>query len=168
MDGAGARAAFDIRNFDRSVGATLAGEIARVHGPGGLPGKAFELTFTGSAGQSFGAWNNTGMHMMLIGDANDYVGKGMCGGRISIAPHPDAGIVAKRSAIVGNTCLYGATGGRLYAAGQAGERFAVRNSGAIAVVEGVGDHGCEYMTGGLVVVLGSVMTALGTGVARRH
>jgi glutamate synthase (NADPH/NADH) large chain len=145
---------FDINNFDRSVGAGLAGEIARVYGRDGLGGAKFELTFTGTAGQSFGVWATRGMYLRLHGDANDYVGKGMSGGRIAISPHKDSTIVAKRSTIIGNTCLYGATGGELYAAGQAGERFAVRNSGATAVVEGVGYHGCEYMTSGTVVVLG--------------
>ncbi len=145
---------FEIHNFDRSVGAGLAGEIARRYGRDGLGGAQYNLTFTGSAGQSFGVWATTGMHLRLYGDANDYVGKGMSGGRIAISPTHDSGIVAKRSAIIGNTCLYGATGGELYAAGQAGERFAVRNSGATAVVEGVGYHGCEYMTSGIVVVLG--------------
>ena len=145
---------FDIHNYDRSVGAGLAGEIARRYGRDGLEGAQFNLTFTGTAGQSFGVWATKGMHLRLFGDANDYVGKGMGGGRIAIAPTRESGIVAKRSAIIGNTCLYGATGGELYAAGQAGERFAVRNSGATAVVEAVGYHGCEYMTGGIVVVLG--------------
>lgn len=145
---------FDIKNFDRSVGAGLAGEIARRYGRDGLGGAKFKLIFTGTAGQSFGVWATRGMHLRLHGDANDYVGKGMSGGRIAISPHKDSSIVAKRSTIIGNTCLYGATGGELYAAGQAGERFAVRNSGATAVVEGVGYHGCEYMTSGTVVVLG--------------
>ena len=149
-----AKLPFDISNFDRSVGAGLAGEIARRYGRDGLGGAEFDLIFTGTAGQSFGVWATRGMHLRLYGDANDYVGKGMSGGRIAISPHPEASIVAKRSAIIGNTCLYGATGGEMYAAGQAGERFAVRNSGATAVVEGVGYHGCEYMTGGIVVVLG--------------
>jgi len=145
---------FDIRNFDRSVGAGLAGEIARRYGRDGLDGAVYNLTFTGSAGQSFGVWATKGMHLRLYGDANDYVGKGMSGGRIAISPTPDSTIVAKRSAIIGNTCLYGATGGEFYAAGQAGERFAVRNSGATVVVEGLGYHGCEYMTSGVVLVLG--------------
>jgi glutamate synthase (NADPH/NADH) large chain len=145
---------FEISNFDRSVGARLAGEIARRFGREGLSGAEFDLSFTGTAGQSFGVWATKGMNLRLHGDANDYVGKGMSGGRIAISPHPDSSIVAKRSAIIGNTCLYGATGGELFAAGQAGERFAVRNSGAVAVVEGVGYHGCEYMTSGTVVVLG--------------
>jgi len=145
---------FKIHNYDRSVGASFAGEIARHYGRDGLKGAQYNLTFTGSAGQSFGVWATRGMHLRLYGDANDYVGKGMSGGWIAISPTQDSDIVAKRSAIMGNTCLYGATGGELYAAGQAGERFAVRNSGATAVVEGVGYHGCEYMTSGVVVVLG--------------
>jgi len=145
---------FEIFNFDRSVGAGLAGEIARRYGRDGLDGAVYDIDFTGSAGQSFGVWATTGMHLRLHGDANDYVGKGMSGGRIAISPHEDSSIVAKRSAIIGNTCLYGATGGELFAAGQAGERFAVRNSGAAAVIEAVGYHACEYMTGGTVVVLG--------------
>ncbi|NNE06870.1 MAG: glutamate synthase large subunit, partial [Xanthomonadales bacterium] len=136
--GKAAENTYRIHNFDRSVGASLAGAIAERYGREGLEHAVLKLGFTGSAGQSFGAWNNTGMHMTLSGDANDYVGKGMCGGRIVVAPHPDAVIKASRSAIIGNTCLYGATGGELFAAGQAGERFAVRNSGATAVVEGVG------------------------------
>ncbi len=154
---------FDIHNYDRSVGAALAGEIARRYGRDGLGGAQYDLTFTGSAGQSFGVWATKGMHLRLFGDANDYVGKGMSGGRISISPTGDSGIVAKRSAIIGNTCLYGATGGELYAAGQAGERFAVRNSGATAVVEAVGYHGCEYMTSGIVVVLGRTGANFGAG-----
>ena len=145
---------YDISNFDRSVGAGLAGEIARRYGRDGLNGAVYDINFSGSAGQSFGVWITTGMHLRLYGDANDYVGKGMSGGRVVISPHQDSEIVAKRSVIMGNTCLYGATGGELFAAGQAGERFAVRNSGATAVVEAVGHHGCEYMTGGSVVILG--------------
>ena len=157
------RQQFEIYNFDRSVGAGLAGEIARRYGRDGLGGAEYDLEFTGTAGQSFGVWATKGMHLRLHGDANDYVGKGMSGGRIVISPHHESSIVAKRSAIIGNTCLYGATGGELYAAGQAGERFAVRNSGATAVVEGVGYHGCEYMTGGTVVVLGRSGTNFGAG-----
>jgi len=154
---------FDISNYDRSVGAGLAGEISRRYGRDGLGGAKYDLNFTGSAGQSFGVWATKGMSLRLYGDANDYVGKGMSGGVIAISPHQDSSIVAKRSAIIGNTCLYGATGGELYAAGHAGERFAVRNSGATAVVEGVGYHGCEYMTGGVVVVLGRSGTNFGAG-----
>ncbi len=143
-----------IHNYDRSVGATLAGWLAEHPLPEErLP---LKLNFEGSAGQSFGAWCMPGMELSLIGDANDYVGKGMHGGRIVVTPPSAQDIAAHRATIVGNTCLYGATGGEFFAAGQAGERFAVRNSGAVAVVEGAGYHGCEYMTGGTVVVLGAV------------
>ena len=112
------------------------------------------IILRGTAGQSFGAWNIAGLNLTLAGDANDYVGKGMAGGRIVIRPPEEAGYIARDTAIIGNTCLYGATGGQLFAAGRAGERFAVRNSGATAVIEGAGDHCCEYMTDGVVVVLG--------------
>lgn len=152
--GHAARGSFAINNYDRSVGASLSGAIAQKYGREGFPGEGIKLNFAGSAGQSFGVWNTHGVHLKLMGDANDYVGKGMSGGSIAILPHSDAPIVAKRSVIAGNTCLYGATGGAFFAAGQVGERFAVRNSGAIAVVEGVGHHGCEYMTSGEVLVLG--------------
>jgi glutamate synthase (NADPH/NADH) large chain len=121
------------------------------------------VKLTGSAGQSFGVWNAGGLHLLLEGDANDYVGKGMAAGKITIRPPRSAQFVAKDSVIMGNTCLYGATGGELYAAGQAGERFAVRNSGAVAVVEGAGDHCCEYMTGGVVCVLGRTGVNFGAG-----
>lgn len=145
---------YNIHNYDRSIGASLAGEIARRHGNQGLPGVNITSYFQGSAGQSFGAFCVPGLQLILSGDANDYVGKGMTGGQIVIAPPAEATFMAHQNTIMGNTVLYGATGGQLFAAGRAGERFAVRNSGALAVVEGVGDHGCEYMTGGLVVVLG--------------
>ena len=121
------------------------------------------LRLTGTAGQSFGVWNAGGLHLYLEGDANDYVGKGMAGGQLVIYPHRNSRFNSQEATIIGNTCLYGATGGRLYASGMAGERFAVRNSGATAVVEGVGDHGCEYMTGGVVVVLGSTGHNFGAG-----
>jgi glutamate synthase (NADPH/NADH) large chain/glutamate synthase (ferredoxin) len=143
-----------IHNYDRSIGAGLAGEIARRYGNKGLPGVSITCYLQGSAGQSFGAFCVPGLRFILSGDANDYVGKSMTGGQIVIAPPAEATFVAHQNAIMGNTVLYGATGGQLFAAGRAGERFAVRNSGALAVVEGVGDHGCEYMTGGMVVVLG--------------
>jgi len=117
----------------------------------------------GTAGQSFGAWNLAGLNLSLVGDANDYVGKGMSGGRIVIHPPSSANYLARETAIIGNTCLYGATGGELYAAGRAGERFAVRNSGATAVIEGAGDHCCEYMTDGVVVVLGRNGVNFGAG-----
>jgi glutamate synthase (ferredoxin) len=138
-----------IVNTDRSVGARIAGEIAARHGNGRL-----DLTFTGAAGQSFGAFLLQGMNVRLVGEANDYVGKGINGGRITVVP-PPGGSDPGSKVILGNTCLYGATGGELFALGRAGERFGVRNSGARTVVEGAGDHCCEYMTGGVVVVLGS-------------
>jgi glutamate synthase domain-containing protein 2/glutamate synthase domain-containing protein 1/glutamate synthase domain-containing protein 3 len=144
-----------IENKNRAVGGLLSGEIARVHGEEGLPDGSIEVRLEGSAGQSFGAWLARGVELELEGDANDYCGKGLSGGTIVVRPPADATFVAERNVIVGNTVLYGATAGRAFFRGRAGERFAVRNSGAIAVVEGVGDHGCEYMTGGRVVVLGS-------------
>ena len=142
-----------IINTDRSVCARLAGEIAARHGNTGFNGQ-LNLTFEGFAGQSFGAFNVQGMNVRLVGEANDYVGKGLCGGRITVVP-PSSGNDPGSQVILGNTCLYGATGGELFAYGRAGERFGVRNSGARTVVEGAGDHCCEYMTGGVVVVLGS-------------
>lgn len=154
---------FPIRNFDRSVGAALAGAIAKQHGNQGMAGSPLKIDFTGSAGQSFGVWNAGGMHLRVTGDANDYVGKGMAGGQLILRPPADSKYQSEQAIIMGNTCLYGATGGKLYASGCAGERFAVRNSGAIAVVEGIGDHGCEYMTGGIVVVLGRMGINFGAG-----
>jgi glutamate synthase (NADPH) large chain len=154
---------YAIANTDRTIGARLSGRIARLHGNHGMREHPIELRLTGTAGQSFGAFLAGGLHLRLIGEANDYVGKGMADGRIVI--HPPAGIryAAHEAAILGNTCLYGATGGELYAAGRAGERFAVRNSGAVAVVEGAGDHCCEYMTGGVVAVLGRTGLNFGAG-----
>ena len=150
------KAAFPITNVDRAVGATLSGEIARRYGNVGLPDDTISIRFVGSAGQSFGAFAARGLSLELEGEANDYVGKGLSGGRL-IVRHPRAAqFIPDQTVLVGNTVLYGATSGEAYFAGVAGERFAVRNSGAIAVVEGVGDHGCEYMTGGTVVVLGRV------------
>ena len=154
---------FGIRNYDRTIGAMLSGEIARRYGNHGMADAPIELRLRGTAGQSFGAWNVGGLNLHLTGDANDYVGKGMTGGRIVVYPPATARYRARDTVIVGNTCLYGATGGELYAAGQAGERFAVRNSGAIAVVEGAGDHCCEYMTGGVVAVLGRTGVNFGAG-----
>ena len=145
---------YAIANTDRSVGAMLSGAIARRHGAEGLPEHTLNIRFKGSAGQSFGAFLVGGVNFRLEGEANDYVGKGLSGGRISVMPPVRSTFVAENNTIVGNTLLYGATSGELYINGRAGERFAVRNSGAIAVVEGVGDHCCEYMTGGRVVVLG--------------
>ncbi len=143
-----------ISNRDRSTGAMLSGVIAKKHGHAGLPEDSIWLTFKGIAGQSFGAWSARGVTLDLIGEGNDYVGKGLSGGKLIVRPDPKSGIVPEKSIIVGNTVLYGAITGECYFRGIAGERFAVRNSGAIAVVEGTGDHGCEYMTGGVVVVLG--------------
>jgi glutamate synthase (NADPH/NADH) large chain len=159
----GGRFGFEVQNFNRSIGARLAGEIARRHGNHGMADAPLEIVLRGTAGQSFGAWNLAGLNMTLAGDANDYVGKGMSGGRIVIRPPDGVGFIARDTAIVGNTCLYGATGGELFAAGRAGERFAVRNSGAISVIEGVGDHCCEYMTDGVVVVLGKTGVNFGAG-----
>ena len=154
---------FEIQNFNRSIGARLAGEIARRHGNHGMRDAPLDIALRGTAGQSFGVWNLSGLNMALVGDANDYVGKGMTGGKLTIRPPADAGYIARDTAIIGNTCLYGATGGQLYAAGRAGERFAVRNSGATAVIEGSGDHCCEYMTDGVVVVLGTTGVNFGAG-----
>ena len=159
----GGRFGFEVRNFNRSIGARLAGEIARQHGNVGMADAPLEISLRGTAGQSFGVWNVAGLNLTLVGDANDYVGKGMAGGRIVIRPPDEVSYVARDAAIVGNTCLYGATGGTLFAAGTAGERFAVRNSGATAVIEGTGDHCCEYMTDGVVVVLGRTGINLGAG-----
>ncbi|MBC8337278.1 MAG: glutamate synthase large subunit [Alphaproteobacteria bacterium] len=145
-----------IRNINRTVGAMLSGEIARRHGHQGLADDTINISLTGTAGQSFGAWLAHGVTLKLEGDANDYVGKGLSGGRIIVSPSPKGQIVPEDNIIIGNTVLYGAIAGDCYFRGVAGERFAVRNSGAVAVVEGVGDHGCEYMTGGCVVVLGSI------------
>jgi len=159
----GGRFEFEVQNFNRSIGARLAGEIARRHGNEGMRDAPLELVLRGTAGQSFGAWNISGLGLTLTGDANDYVGKGMAGGSITIHPPANTGYVARDTAIIGNTCLYGATGGQLYAAGRAGERFAVRNSGATAVIEGAGDHCCEYMTDGVVIVLGTTGVNFGAG-----
>jgi glutamate synthase domain-containing protein 3 len=148
-----------IANGDRAVGARLSGAIARVAGSGPPPGRV-RMRFSGSAGQSFGAFLVPGVELVLEGEANDYVGKAMSGGRIVVSPPADD---AGDPCLLGNAVLYGATGGELFCAGSAGERFAVRNSGATAVVEGVGDHGCEYMTAGTVVVLGPVGLNFGAG-----
>src|SRR5215472_12628618 len=146
---------FPIRNVHRTVGAMLSGEIARRYGSAGLPDDTIRIKFTGSAGQSFGAFLAKGVTMTLEGDANDYVGKGLSGGRLIVYPPQQSRFASEENILIGNVVLYGATGGEAFFSGVAGERFAVRNSGATAVVEGVGDHGCEYMTNGLVVVLGS-------------
>jgi glutamate synthase (NADPH/NADH) large chain/glutamate synthase (ferredoxin) len=143
-----------VLNTNRCVGGLLSGEIARRHGAAGLPEDSINVRFIGSAGQSFGAWLAHGVTFTLDGVANDYTGKGLSGGVLAVRPPADAAYLAEHNVIIGNTVLYGATSGRAFFRGLSGERFAVRNSGAHAVVEGVGDHGCEYMTGGRVVVLG--------------
>ncbi len=143
-----------IRNINRTVGTMVGAEISRKHGAKGLPDDTIQITFKGSAGNSFAAFVPKGMTLRLEGDANDYLGKGLCGGKIMVYPPKDATFVPEENIIVGNVLLYGATSGEVYIRGKAGERFGVRNSGVEAVVEGVGDHGCEYMTGGKVVVIG--------------
>ena len=159
----GATFSYDVTNCDRSIGARLSGEIARRHGNHGMDENPLILRLEGVVGQSFGVWNAGGLHMYLSGDANDFVGKGMAGGKLVIAPPKGSRFKSNETPIVGNTCLYGATGGKLYAAGCAGERFGVRNSGAHAVIEGVGDHCCEYMTGGVITVLGDTGVNFGAG-----
>jgi glutamate synthase domain-containing protein 3 len=143
-----------IRNVHRTVGAMLSGEIARKRGSAGLPDNTIKFKFTGSAGQSFGAFLAKGVALELEGDSNDYVGKGLSGGRLIVYPPKDSTFIPEENILIGNVVLYGATSGEAFFNGMAGERFAVRNSGATAVVEGLGDHGCEYMTNGLVIVLG--------------
>ncbi|HWE67464.1 MAG TPA: glutamate synthase large subunit, partial [Acidimicrobiales bacterium] len=154
-----------ITNVDRTVGTLLGSEISRRFGAAGLPDDTISLTFTGSAGQSFGAFVPRGVTMRLYGDANDYFGKGLSGGRLMVRPPLASVFVAEEQIIAGNVILYGATGGEVFIRGQVGERFCVRNSGALAVVEGVGDHGCEYMTGGTVVVLGPTGRNFGAGMS---
>ena len=153
---------YKIVNTDRSVGARVSGAIAKKYGNSGLASH-LNLEFVGAAGQSFGAFNINGVNLSVIGEANDYVGKGLNGGVISIKPSPESTFNPADNSIVGNTCLYGATGGYLFVNGRAGERFGVRNSGAKAVVEGTGDHCCEYMTGGVIVVLGTTGRNVGAG-----
>ena len=154
---------YNVNNCDRSIGARLSGEIAKRYGNNGMSAAPIRLNLKGVAGQSLGVWNAGGLELYLEGDANDYVGKGMAGGKIILRPPSDSSFASQDTPIMGNTCLYGATGGRLYAAGTVGERFAVRNSGATAVVEGAGDHCCEYMTGGIVTVLGAAGYNFGAG-----
>ncbi len=156
---------FDIRNVNRTVGTMLGHEVTKRYGGEGLPDDTIVVHLSGSAGQSLGAFVPRGITLRLVGDANDYVGKGLSGGRIIVAPHPSSPFVAEDNIIAGNVVLYGATGGELFLRGVAGERFCVRNSGAVAVVEGVGDHACEYMTGGRVVILGSTGRNFGAGMS---
>jgi glutamate synthase (NADPH) large chain len=159
------RVAMSLRNKDRAFGAMLSGEIARRHGSEGLPDDTIVVDTQGSAGQSFGAFAARGLTLTITGDANDYVGKGLSGGVLALRPPPSSPFRAEDEVIAGNTVLYGATSGRAFFNGQAGERFAVRNSGAHAVVEGIGDHGCEYMTGGVVLVLGQTGRNFGAGMS---
>jgi glutamate synthase domain-containing protein 3 len=154
-----------VRNVDRTIGAMLAGEVARRFGKAGLPDGTIRFDFKGTAGQSYGAFATSGMELNLEGDANDYVGKGLSGGVLTVRPPQGVTFRADQNIILGNTALYGATSGKAFFNGKAGERFAVRNSGATAVVEGVGDHGCEYMTGGRVVVLGRTGRNFGAGMS---
>ncbi|CAA0085244.1 Glutamate synthase [NADPH] large chain [BD1-7 clade bacterium] len=159
----GGEFSFDVTNCDRSIGARLSGEIALRHGNHGMDDSPVTLKLQGTAGQSFGVWNAGGLHMELEGDANDYVGKGMSGGKLVIYPPRVSEFASNEASIIGNTCLYGATSGKLFASGCAGERFGVRNSGAEAVIEGAGDHCCEYMTGGVITVLGDTGYNFGAG-----
>jgi glutamate synthase (ferredoxin) len=153
----GARVSYrlPVNNRNRTIGCMLSGEITRRHGAEGLPDGSIRLRFDGSAGQSFGAFLARGVELALYGDSNDHVGKGLSGGRIIVTPPEDASFDPGENIIIGNVALYGATAGEAYIRGVAGERFCVRNSGATAVVEGVGDHGCEYMTGGRALILGA-------------
>ncbi|MDA8047380.1 MAG: glutamate synthase large subunit [Actinomycetota bacterium] len=166
-DARAVRLAYPVRNVNRTVGTLLGAEISRRYGGGGLPDGTIDISFTGSAGQSFGAFVPGGVTLRLEGDANDYLGKGLSGGRLIVRPSSDApdSFVAEEQIIAGNVILYGATSGEVYIRGLVGERFCVRNSGAVAVVEGVGDHGCEYMTGGRVVVLGPTGRNFGAGMS---
>ncbi len=159
----GGEFSYNVENTHRSIGARLSGEIALRHSNLGMSENPITLRLKGTAGQSFGVWNAGGLNIYLEGDANDYVGKGMAGGKLVIAPPPKSHFKSHESTIIGNTCLYGATGGTLLAAGLAGERFGVRNSGACAIVEGIGDHGAEYMTGGIITVLGETGVNFGAG-----
>ncbi len=155
LEGKPVHISLPIRNVNRTVGTMLGAELTRRHGSAGLADGTITIDFEGSAGNSFGAFLPRGISLRLVGDANDYAGKGLSGGRLTFSPPPDAGFVAEEEIIAGNVILYGATGGTVFIRGRVGERFCVRNSGATAVVEGIGDHGCEYMTGGRAVILGS-------------
>ena len=159
------RAQLEIRNVNRTVGTMLGSEVTRRHGGAGLPDGTIDLTFVGAAGQSFGAFLPAGVTLRLEGDGNDYVGKGLSGGRLVVRPHREAAFAAHENIIAGNVIGYGATSGEIFIRGRVGERFCVRNSGATAVVEGVGDHALEYMTGGVAVILGSTGRNLGAGMS---
>ena len=159
------RASFEVRNTDRAIGTILSNEITRRYRAAGLPEDTIQFKFAGTAGQSFAAFNTRGVTLELEGDANDYFGKGLSGAKLIIYPSRDASFVPEENSIIGNVAFYGATSGEAYVRGKAGERFCVRNSGAQVVVEGVGDHGCEYMTGGTVVILGGVGRNFGAGMS---
>jgi glutamate synthase (NADPH/NADH) large chain len=154
-----------IRNVNRTVGTMLGHEVTKKWRGEGLPDGTIDITLTGSAGQSFGAFVPAGIQMRLVGDTNDYLGKGLSGGRLIVHPHPNSTFAAEDHVIAGNVIGYGATGGEIFLRGNVGERFCVRNSGALAVSEGIGDHGCEYMTGGRVVVLGETGRNFGAGMS---
>jgi len=156
---------FDIHNTDRAVGAILSNEISKIYGAQGLPENTLKLNFTGAAGQSFGAFATKGLTMVVNGNTNDYLGKGLSGAKLIIKVPEESTIIPEENIITGNVTLYGATDGEVYINGKAGERFCVRNSGAKAVVEGIGDHGCEYMTGGVAVILGQVGRNFGAGMS---
>ncbi len=144
-----------IRNINRSTGAIISNEISKIYGADGLPDDTIKILFNGTAGQSFGAFCTKGITMKVMGNCNDYFGKGLSGGKLIVQVPKESSFEADKNIIIGNVALYGATSGEIYVNGIAGERFCVRNSGAIAVVEGIGDHGCEYMTGGVAIILGS-------------
>ena len=156
---------FDITNEDRAVGAILSNEISKIYSAAGLPENTLKVNFKGSAGQSFGAFATNGLTLTVIGNTNDYIGKGLCGAKLVVKVPEEATIIPEDNVIIGNVALYGATSGEAYINGRAGERFCVRNSGALAVVEGIGDHGCEYMTGGVAVILGKVGRNFGAGMS---
>jgi glutamate synthase (ferredoxin) len=156
---------FPIHNTDRAVGAIISNEISKIYGAEGLPDNTLKLNFTGSAGQSFGAFATKGLTMVVNGNTNDYLGKGLSGAKLIIKVPDKSTLQPENNVITGNVTLYGATSGEAYINGKAGERFCVRNSGAQAVVEGIGDHGCEYMTGGVAVILGEVGRNFGAGMS---
>ena len=158
-------ACFHIKNTDRAVGTILSNELTKIYASEGMKEDSLKFHFKGTAGQSFGAFCNKGITMTLEGDANDYFGKGLSGAKLAVYPDAEAIIKANENNIIGNVALYGATSGKVFISGMAGERFCVRNSGATAVVEGIGDHGCEYMTGGTVLILGGVGRNFGAGMS---
>ena len=156
---------FKITNMDRAFGAILSNEISKIYGAQGLPQNTLKINFTGSAGQSFGAFATKGLTLVVSGNTNDYIGKGLSGAKLIIKVPEESTIIPEKNIIIGNVAFYGATSGEGYINGKAGERFCVRNSGAKTVVEGIGDHGCEYMTGGIAVILGEVGRNFGAGMS---